>query len=165
LDLNKKQPVSKKKSYSKWFKAYRNIDLLEGQIFFRISFFLKKMNKEHRKIFKKYKITTSQYNTLFVINNFGEKGVSMHKIKEFLPIMNADVTRIVDNLVKKHYVIRNRENEDRRVVCIRTTESGEEIVRKIRLHLDQSHRNNFSSLNNDELETFNQLLQKLDNPV
>ena len=162
LNRNKDEFIPRKKRPN-WFRAYQDIKLPEARAFFRLSFILKKMNYQHRKIFKKFKITTSQYHTLSVINNFKEGSISINKIKEYLVIMNADITRIVDKLEKKGYVFRRRTKKDRRIVWIKITESGIELVNQIRLLIDESHRKNFSSLNEDELVTLNGLLLRLEN--
>jgi len=162
MDSNNLGSNHKKKNQPTWSKAYNDVKIPEAKAFFRLSFILKTMNYLHRKIFKKYKITTSQYHTLNVIHNFKEKNISINEIKEYLVIMNADITRIVDKLEKKGYVIRKRSKKDRRMVRVRITEAGVELVNQISLLIDKSHQENFSSLSKDELRSLNNLLKKLE---
>lgn len=71
-------------------------------------------------------------NDMHIIDKIGpEEGKNMSAIAKELGITVGSLTTSMNALVKKEYVIRERSEEDRRIVTIRLTERG---VRAYRLH-------------------------------
>lgn len=64
-------------------------------------------------------------NDMHIIEAVGLEGRNMSAIAKSLGITVGSLTTSMNGLVKKEYVIRERSEEDRRVVMIRLTEKGE----------------------------------------
>ena len=77
----------------------------------------------------KGKITLPQFLILDFLSQQGES--RMTDMAHFMHVTTAAMTGIVDRLVGYGYVVRVYEPEDRRIVKIKLTPGGNELVRKI----------------------------------
>lgn len=74
-------------------------------------------------------ITLPQFFALAFLQKEGES--KMTDLAHFLHVTTAATTGIVDRLVRDGYVIRESGAEDRRIIKIRTTAKGNELVKKV----------------------------------
>lgn len=73
----------------------------------------------------------------------------------------ANMTTIIDNLEKRDFVRRTRDETDRRTMRIELTSAGTELIGNIfPLHMNNIYRM-MGALNADELRTLSQLARKL----
>ena len=79
---------------------------------------------------KPYGISTQQFNILRVLRSAND-WVAMHKVNELLIIKSPNITRLVDKLVTKALVKRDRSLKDRRVVYIQITDEGQNLLAQI----------------------------------
>ncbi len=79
---------------------------------------------------KDFAITPSQFRLLIILKKRGKS--NMKELVKNLHRKPSTVTGIVDRLVNKGFVERSASTEDRRLVRVVLTESGEELVSKIR---------------------------------
>lgn len=70
--------------------------------------------------------TTSQCYTLLEINKSG--GLTVSELSDKMNLNASTMTRVLDNLVRDEYVIRDRDESDRRVVTLALTDKGREAV-------------------------------------
>lgn len=100
---------------------------------------------------------------LKVIDFLGKTGPSiMRKIADHLMLAVSTVTGIVDKMVQKEYVVRERTDEDRRIVKVTLTGKGQEIFdMNMDTHMEFSH-GMLQGLNEDEQEILLVLLRKVD---
>lgn len=99
-------------------------------------------------------ITALQYNvlrTLYVRDAEGE-GLSVGTIGSALVTDAPDVSRLIDRLEKLGHLERIRKADDRRVVRVRLTDKGFELVERIHTPLIAHHRALFSRISKSELE-------------
>jgi DNA-binding MarR family transcriptional regulator len=77
---------------------------------------------------QKYRITGPQLGALrFVALT---PGISMRRLSEKLYLHVSTVSGIVDRLVKRGYVERDRSDEDRRLVQLNVTAAGRRVIRR-----------------------------------
>lgn len=74
-------------------------------------------------------LTEAQFTTAMLIRFFDNP--TMTELSQVLSISMPTLTGIIDKLVKNEIVERNRDENDRRVVRVSVTDSGDEIIRKI----------------------------------
>lgn len=74
---------------------------------------------------KPYGFTTSQAYVLLTIRGSGS--MTMQELSEELNLDRSTMTRVVKNLVRDGWVIRERNEEDRRQVMVTLSEKGTEI--------------------------------------
>lgn len=71
------------------------------------------------------------------------------------------MTGVIDRLVRMELVQRTRTHSDRRVVLVEATPAGIELVQKIEADLTQEMANSYDALSDEQLQTLDQLLQRL----
>jgi len=86
---------------------------------------------EENKLLSIWGMTVLQYNALQVIyeNDVEKVGLSSREIGKGLNTRVPDITRLLDRLADKKWVIRERDEENRRVVRTRLTPIGRELVK------------------------------------
>lgn len=71
--------------------------------------------------------------TLLQVDRNGE--IIMSRIADYINIPMSTATGMVDRLVKKGYIERNRSDSDRRIVTIRLTEAGRALAEDIKTRI------------------------------
>jgi DNA-binding MarR family transcriptional regulator len=114
------------------------------------------------KIFKEFKITSQQYNVLRILKGQYPKGITLIEIKNRMLDKNSDVSRIVERMRQKKLLTRKINPKNRREVEICLTQKGLDLLEEIQPHLIKFH-SSINHMNNQELQTINELLDKLRN--
>lgn len=118
------------------------------------------LESEEKKFLKKYAITLPQYNILRILRGQSPDCVSVVDIKKRIIDRSSDVSRLVERLRKQNYVSRFGSETDKRLVDVKITEKGLELLEKI-----QKERKKmppiFAHLSEEELKTMNFYLDKL----
>jgi DNA-binding MarR family transcriptional regulator len=86
---------------------------------------------KYRKILGSYNLTFTQSNILGIIVHAYPKGLSLEQIKEMVLEPNSDVSRTVVRLMSKKFVEKSPDPHNRRKVCIKATDAGLKMVRKM----------------------------------
>lgn len=86
---------------------------------------------ETAEAFKPFGLTTTQYNVLRILRGAGAEGLPCGAIAERLVTRDSDVTRLLDRLAGQHLVERGRSASDRRVVAVRITQTGLDLLARI----------------------------------
>ena len=73
---------------------------------------------------KPFNLTHAQLNVLHILMENDPGPVSANDLKNRILVSNPDVTRLLDRLVKKGYVLRSTCPENRRMIDISMTDSG-----------------------------------------
>jgi DNA-binding MarR family transcriptional regulator len=101
---------------------------------------------------RQYGLTPPQYAVLRTIWRSPGALLPMNEIGKEMVVTFANITTIVDNLEKRSYVRRVRDEHDRRVVRVQLLSQGEILVKRIYTAHQAQIRNLLSSLNERELE-------------
>lgn len=83
-----------------------------------------------RNIVLEKNITILQARCLYLIAK--TSSVNMNVLKKELAVTGACVTNIVDELIKKKFVSRERDKQDRRIINVFITENGIRCIREIK---------------------------------
>jgi DNA-binding MarR family transcriptional regulator len=112
-------------------------------------------------VLKQFDLTTPQYNVLRILR--GQKGnpANLSTLQERMIDKSSNTTRLVDKLIQKELVRRNICKINRRKVEIFITDNGLKILRQLDPIIETHNEKILSSLKQDELETLNNLLDKL----
>lgn len=78
---------------------------------------------------KVHGFTTTQCYTLLEISKFGN--LSMNEISEKMNLNSSTMTRILDKLVRDEYILRCKDDNDKRIVIVSLTEKGIEAASKL----------------------------------
>jgi DNA-binding MarR family transcriptional regulator len=120
-------------------------------------------------LFADHGISGPQYNVLRILRGMGGPGVPSQEIGGRMITRMPDVTRLVDRLVESGLVERTRTKRtrtmnDRRLVLVRLTEAGADLLRKLDVPVLELHRKTLGHLKSAELEELNRLLVKARHP-
>ena len=80
-----------------------------------------------KKALSPHNITHAQLNALYILFENDSEPVSASELKKKILVSNPDVTRLLDRLAKKGYVLRETCPENRRMLDISLTNSGKEL--------------------------------------
>jgi len=106
-------------------------------------------------------ITPTQYNILRILRGAGSRGIRCGEIAKRLASPDPDVTRLLDRLFRRGYIGRIRVEHDRRVVIVRITPAGQNILKDLDGPVLQLQRKYFRRLTRRETLSFNRLCEKL----
>lgn len=118
-----------------------------------------------QKLFRRYKLSESTYNALRILRGAstgdaapGERTCS--QIGEHLVAQVPDVTRLIDRLERLGFAERVRSEKDRRVVNVRITPKGLDLLAKLDEPVLQLHREQLRHMTEAELLEMSRLLVK-----
>lgn len=108
---------------------------------------------------KDYNIGSGQI--MFLLELYYLDGVSQEELSSYLNIDEANTTRAIKKLEKEGYVIRKRDDKDRRTKRIYLTEKALEIKPKVLDLMNKWEDEMLKSLTSVEREVFIDLLKKV----
>ncbi len=114
-------------------------------------------------VFKDFNLTNQQYNVLRILRGQKGKPANLSTLQERMIDRNSNTTRLVDKLIQKKLVTRKVCPENRRKIEILITEKGLSVLKELDPIITEANQNVVKNLNTEELETLNNLLDKLRN--
>lgn len=78
-----------------------------------------------------YGISPTQYNVLRILRSAGADGMPCGDIGARMITRDPDVTRLLDRLESRGFTVRTREHKDRRVVTVRITPAGLDLLARL----------------------------------
>jgi DNA-binding MarR family transcriptional regulator len=112
------------------------------------------------KVLKPYGITMQQYNVLRILKGQHPKGITTSDIRSRMLDKMSDASRLVDRLESHGYVEKRPNQRDRRLVSVRITEKGMDILAQIKIDHGQMD-DMLVNLTHEETEQLNDLLDKM----
>ena len=121
----------------------------------RTAHFLK---RDIEALLKKHELSSSQYNALRILRGAGEKGLACREVGSRMITFESDMTRLLDRLVDRGLVTRERSKEDARVKLSKITNEGLRILNALDGPIGEVSRKQLSHLGEEMLEELNALL-------
>jgi len=87
--------------------------------------------------------------------------ITMSALAQGMSVPMSTATGVVDRLVRKKLLKRDRSEEDRRIVTVALTEEGSELLEKVKKHLRLFFDRVKSLLTEEEFETGINLIRKI----
>lgn len=120
---------------------------------------IKEFARRHANELYKGKITLPQF---FILNYLHENGESkMTDLAHFVKVTSAAMTGVIDRLVKYKYVLRVSDPKDRRIIKIRLTAKGEELIKKINQQRRSMVINIFGKISVAERDEYLKILTRI----
>ena len=94
---------------------------------------------------------------------FEKKSSNMSEIATILQLTMGRATGIVDDMIAKKLIKRERDANDRRIVKVCLLKKGEEMAEKIKMERRESFNSMFSILTEEERETYLNIITKVCN--
>jgi DNA-binding MarR family transcriptional regulator len=136
-------------------------ELPEVEAFLNIMRTAGMLESETGRFFKPFALSAPQYNALRILRGHlidAKDGIPSQTIGEELISQVPDVTRLVDRLVEAGLAERSRTESDRRVVLVRITKAGLDLLTKIDKPLAELHQRQLGHLSKAELAEINRLM-------
>lgn len=147
-------------------KSGSNRDLLvaesvEQGAFFDLVRAASRLEGDLNRVFRPYDLTTATYSILSILDRVKPEGLSCGDIAGQLIAEVPDMTRLLDRLERLEYVVRERSAVDRRMVRVRLTDRGAEVVTALRTAVQQCHQRQFKRLAPERLSALREVLREL----
>jgi DNA-binding MarR family transcriptional regulator len=110
-------------------------------------------------------LTTAQYNVLRILRGAGTDGLQTYQVAERLVTRAPNITRLVDKLEAKGLLSRLRSREDRRVVQLRVTDVGLQLLAELDAPVTAAAKEALRGLDETELRELCQRLDRLRQPL
>jgi MarR family 2-MHQ and catechol resistance regulon transcriptional repressor len=99
---------------------------------------------------------------LYVLTTLGLQGdMPLGKLGRELLVTKGNITPIVDHLARDGFVIRDRDQKDRRKMWVRLTSKGEQFFEEIISAYEEEFVPLMNRLSQEELKQLSQLLKKM----
>jgi MarR family 2-MHQ and catechol resistance regulon transcriptional repressor len=115
------------------------------------------LNSKENDFFKPYGISPQQYNILRILRGAKDK-IKVQIVKDRMIERAPNATRLMDKLCDKTFIERERCEHDRRVVYVKITAVGLELLSTIDDHKNLTFLDNLSD---EEAATLSTLLDKI----
>jgi DNA-binding MarR family transcriptional regulator len=110
-------------------------------------------------------VSVAQYNVLRILRGAEPEGLQTYQVVERLVARAPNITRLVDKLEAGGLLTRTRSTEDRRVVRLRITPKGLDLVAGLQGPVDGRIRDAMGALTADEQVELRRLLDRLREPL
>lgn len=110
--------------------------------------------------FKPYGISPQQYNILRILRGASDR-MKMHHVKERMIDRAPNATRLTDKLIAKGLVERERCEEDRRVVYVRISAKGLELLVRIDEQVASDMRKLMKRITQKDAAVVNEVLDRM----
>lgn len=121
--------------------------------------------KEYRKFSQKNitkivkDITIDQCLVLIILNN--KTTSSQKEMADLIFKDYASITRIIELMVKKEYLIRTSNQDDRRKFNLELTDKGEKTLDLLTPEIQQNRKKALKGLSTDEIDQLDKILHKI----
>ncbi|MEB7806270.1 MarR family transcriptional regulator [Mammaliicoccus fleurettii] len=108
---------------------------------------------------KNYGLNITEFAVMELLYHKGDQPIQ--KVKQRILIASSSTTYVIDQLVKKAYVTRRQDTEDKRITYAVLTEKGHALMEQIFPQHAETIEKAFSILDDEELAIFRKALKKI----
>lgn len=119
---------------------------------------------DFERLFAEHGVSGPQYNVLRILRGHGGEGLPCLEIAREMIHRMPDITRLADRLEQAGLVERRRTKQDRRLVLVRITPAGLDLLARLDEPLLALHKRQLGHLSSAELVELNRLLVKARRP-
>ena len=135
--------------------------LFKDCLCFQVGKISRKMAKLTRDAVAPYGLTTTQFFLLTAL--YEEEDISISALAQKVVLDKATLTGLIDRLERDGFVTRQTSHEDRRTVRVCLTPKAEELRETLTNLYHHINRRFLSLLTEEERETFEQVVSKIEN--
>jgi DNA-binding MarR family transcriptional regulator len=133
---------------------------LEAQVFVSLLRTADALARGSEALLKPYSLSGTQYNILRILRGAGEQGLACREVGCKLISRDPDITRLLDRMESRGWIVRARETQDRRVVKTRITEEGLLLLAKLDAPVNEMHRRQLGHIPAKQLHHLSKLLDR-----
>lgn len=126
---------------------------------YRVAQTASKINQSLTKALKDYDIASEQRVILDLIDQ--DSSISQNELSQALGKDKTTISRTLDAIEKKGYILREQTRDDKRFKIISLTVSGKKVLEETKPIIESFRSYFISDFSEDEVETINRLLNKI----
>jgi DNA-binding MarR family transcriptional regulator len=142
----------------------RRFDSLEQEAFLNLWRTYDRLHIAEEALFEQYELTPQQYNALRLLKSENPGKVATLALAERLVSRAPDITRLLDKLVVRGLVERERPVENRRTVLVGITPEGLRLLNQLAKEVRACHQRQLGHLSAGELRQLIDLLYQARKP-
>ncbi len=112
-------------------------------------------------VLKPYGVTEPQYNVLRILRGQNGAAMNLFEIQERMIQRMSNVSRLIDKLLDKGFVIRTERKENRRMVDISITEKGLQLLEEVEAPIQKAFKQINDNLKKEDARLLGEWLDKL----
>lgn len=151
--MNKKTILQKLKINTDYLNAY-SVGLLQGKAY-RI------LNTNLTRVLSPYDLSIPEWKLIGQLHDHGDMGLA--ELAERLSVEPPLVTKLIDHLEKKDYVVRTLHKSDKRAKVITVTKKGEKILLELEPKVKESMKNLVDGVSKMEMLAYIHVLETIVN--
>jgi DNA-binding MarR family transcriptional regulator len=109
--------------------------------------------------FKRFGLTSTQYNALRILRGAGPEGLPCREIGERMITHDPDITRLLNRLEDRGFVERTRARHDRRVIYGKIAAAGLKLLREMDAPIEKYGREMLRHVGQERLKQLIELLE------
>jgi DNA-binding MarR family transcriptional regulator len=133
---------------------------LEVEAFLNIVRTADAFERTNAEALKPYDLTPTQFNVLRILRGASQEGLNCREISQRMLTFDPDVTRLLDRLESRGLLGRSREAKDRRVITVRISQSGLQLIGELDQKVLDLHKQQLGHLGERKLQTLINLLEQ-----
>jgi DNA-binding MarR family transcriptional regulator len=133
---------------------------LEAEAFLNLQRSADALMRGLAELLRRADLSPTQYNVLRILRGAGPDGLSCGEVGARLVTRDPDITRLLDRMERRGLIARSRGRSDRRVVRVRITRNGLDLVNPLDAPTVALHRRQLGELGNRRLRTLIDLLEQ-----
>jgi DNA-binding MarR family transcriptional regulator len=119
------------------------------------------LNQKAADYFRQFDLSRTQYNVLRILRGAGDDGLTCSTTAERMISRDPDVTRLMDRMEARGLITRERTANDRRIVVIKLTKAGRELVDSLDVGVSAFHAKLVGRLGATKLRKLIDLLEEV----
>jgi DNA-binding MarR family transcriptional regulator len=120
-----------------------------------------KLALQAEQLLKSNGLTGAQYNVLRILRGAEPDGLACSTISERMISHDPDMTRLLDRMDKRELIIRQRQSDDRRVVKVKVTSGGLELLKRLEAPIHELHKRQFAHMGAGRVKVLADLLEEI----
>jgi DNA-binding MarR family transcriptional regulator len=120
-----------------------------------------RLSHEVDQMLRSFDISQSQFNVLRILAGAGPEGLGRNEIAARMITTTPDMTRLLNRMMEKGWVVRERGTEDRREVPTTLTAAGKLLLSKVDAPLAEFHAKQFDLISSLEIRQLLKLLRRI----
>lgn len=112
-------------------------------------------------VLKDYDLSFSQFNILRILRGAATDGLPVGEISLRMVRREPDITRLLDRLENRNFVVRLRESQDRRIVTARIADGGSRLLEELDPKVEGTEKEFFAGITKSKLKEFVALLDEI----
>ncbi len=142
----------------------RRFDSLAQEAFLNLWRTYDRLRIHEDELFARYDLTPQQYNALRLLRREHPENLPTLALASRLVSRSPDITRLLDRLVERGLIERERRPDNRRVVRVGIASAGMELLKTMEAEIKQCHERQLGHLPADSLQQLITILREARRP-